>query len=277
MKIHLLKGKPKTSSGTKLRSALLKRSEHIAREEASQKASVVPLKRVDAPQRHGRITIKTNKIGDFRGKNPASHFDSETARLARAKRKIYNKKMPVLACNSCVYSANCPEFKAGYVCAYNELINSHSLETLEEQHEALKNIALAGMRRFHLATAMETLSGAPPSLELTETSALIFGMVKQYTETLNGTTEVTIEEGGVIGELFGGLGNLLGETTKAIENPPDLLPAVSADNPALANADESKVVVEVANDYIKMGLESSEDSAKSRKVQRKVIEATLSK
>jgi len=273
MKLNLLKGQPKTSSGLKLRSALLRKSEAVSREEAKKRqASPKPLKRIEppAPAINGRITIKTNKVGNFRGTNPTSHFDSEAAKLARAKRKIYNKQMPVLACNNCVYSATCPQFKAGYVCAYNELINSHSLQTQEEQREALRNLAEAGMRRFHLATAMETLSGAPPSLELTETSALVFGMVKQYTELENGMTEVTIEQGGVIGELFGGLDNLIGETTKAVENPPDALPVI--EGKPLALKEGAEVVREVADDYVKMGLENSEESGKSR---RKPVEVNL--
>ena len=41
----------------------------------------------------------------------------------RKPKKLYSKKYPKMACDSCQAAQKCPEYKAGYVCAYNKLFN----------------------------------------------------------------------------------------------------------------------------------------------------------
>jgi hypothetical protein len=148
--------------------------------------------------------------------------DSERMRKIRAMRKIYNKQMPTLACNSCAYASSCPQFKAGYECAFNPFLNSHKVETPEDLMNYMQDLVAANFRRAQQATIMETLSGGAPSLELTESLAMLFNMTRDLHDKMSEEgTSVTVEteDDSIIRRLFGSSENLLGETRKALKEP----------------------------------------------------------
>ncbi len=209
------------------------------------------------------LNISGDKRGMHHAFNPPS---SEQMRKTRAMRKLYNKAMPVLNCSTCAYATSCPQFKAGYECAFLPFLNSHSIQSREDLEEALNNLAEAGVRRAHLITMMETLSGERPSIETSEQLNLAFhqlaALKKLRDESDSTLVTATINgEGTIIGRIFGNLGNLMAHTKNAIDKPIDvqavnMLP-VSSDSPDLIAFSDAKseVDLELLKEHAKDELE----------------------
>ena len=188
------------------------------------------------PREEGKIKLKLefNRLGNRSGmhnrENPPS---SEHMSKIRAMRKIYNKQMPVLQCSGCAYSQQCPQFKAGYECAYLPFLNSHDIKNEDDLLDEMKNMATVSVRRAHLQTIMETLTGTAPSLEVSESHAMAFSQLKMLSETMTemGKTSLEIEaEGGsVISKIFGDLGSLIEDTAQQRLNPILVEPPLTID------------------------------------------------
>lgn len=196
------------NKGLKIRIKLKKVSEQASR--ASLPAA--PLSRIAADP-------NLNVAGDRRGlhnrENPPS---SERMKKIRAMRRFYSKAMPVLQCSACAFSSQCPQYRAGYECAFLPFLNSHKIETVEDMMFYMKELVGSNMRRAHLATLMETMTGASPSLETSEALNLAFEQLQKLHErsTEGGSTlEINDPDGTIIGRLFGGVDGLLASTKEA--------------------------------------------------------------
>ena len=205
-------------------------SQKIRRKELSSVNEVKALSRKDpAPLAAGpRTTVKVNISGNLRGMH--NHQDSERMRRIRGMRKFYNKAMPVLQCASCAFQSSCPQYKAGYECAFLPFLDSHSVESEKDLISYLKELVGANMRRTHFTLMAETLQGGAPSLETSEALNLAFTQVKSLHELMSESTDVTVEtdDSSIIGKLFGGLDKLMGATKEAMMHPIDVPTEASA-------------------------------------------------
>jgi hypothetical protein len=187
-----------------------------------------------------RTKVVLNVKGNLRGMGNANN--SEHMRKVRAMRQFYNKKMPVLSCSVCAYASTCPQFKAGYECAYLPFLKSHTIETERDLLEAAKELCSANMQRMHLATLAETLSGAAPSLETTEALTMVFQQLMKLHEVTSKSDEASLsietDDGNVIERIFGGFSDLLMTTRHAQANPIEVVPeqARLSNNPLDADA-----------------------------------------
>jgi hypothetical protein len=194
--------------------------------------------------------VKVNISGNLRGMhNKENPPTSEQMKVRRAMRKLWNKKMPSLQCSNCQLSAQCPQYKPGYVCAFEPFLNSHSIQDERDLMEYMKDLLSEGVKRAQQTLLMERLSGAKPSLETTEALAYLFNQMLQLHERMLKQDAVSLEiestDGTIIGNLFGNLEGLIGVTkeshekyidspmhsgeTKLIENTPvEELPVVHA-------------------------------------------------
>jgi hypothetical protein len=136
--------------------------------------------------------------------------------------------MPVLNCSTCAFASTCPQFKAGYECAYLPFLNAHKIETERDLLEAAKELCSANMHRMHLASLMETLSGGMPSVETTEAMNMVFmqlAKLKEMTDQANeASLSIETEDEGIVSRIFGGFNGLLNSTRQAQENPIEVLP-----------------------------------------------------
>lgn len=200
--------------GVSLKEAMHKQSEDVSRDELRPTRIPVP-----AGSTKVTLNITGNRRGMHNVDNPPS---SEVMAKNRAMRRLYNKKMPQLNCSNCQFSAQCPQFRAGYVCAFTPFLNSHKIETEEDLLFYAKEFLTVGIQRSQQAIIMERLTGAAPSLELTEGLAYQFNQLMQLYTTMQKANQVslTVESGdqGIISRLFGNLESLIGNTTKAKEN-----------------------------------------------------------
>jgi hypothetical protein len=209
---------------------------------ADLQQSLVPAKsRTEIATTSPKTKLTVNIKGNLRGMHNSG--DSEHMKKVRAMRRFYNKQMPQLACTSCAFASACPQFKAGYECAFLPFLNSHKIEDERDMLNALKDMASAGVRRMHLATIMETLTGGTPTLETTEALNLTFMQLAKLHEISSKSNEASLtvetEDGGIINRIFGGLGNLLDSTREAQTKPIEVLPE-QLENPV----DSSAVLVD---------------------------------
>lgn len=163
--------------------------------------------------------IKLNIKGNRRGMHAAG--DTDEARRRQAMRKLWNAKMPVMHCNNCAFSQQCPQYKAGYECAFNRFFDAHAIQNEQDLIFYAKQLCEQGVKRSQKMLLAEALSGGAPSLETTEALSIAFAQLMQLHDRVTESAEVEIEssDSTIIGKLFGGLDGLMSETDNAIANP----------------------------------------------------------
>lgn len=166
--------------------------------------------------------------------------DERTA-VRRAMRRLWNSKMPVMHCNNCAFSQQCPQFKAGYECSFNRFFMAHEIK---DEHDLIfyaKELAREGVTRAQKMILAETLSGGAPGLETTEALSIAFTQLMQLHDRVTDTAEVELEsaDGTIIGNLFSGLASLTRATDAAIENPVEM-PATASEALLLEDAGASE-------------------------------------
>ena len=165
------------------------------------------------PTTRVKLNVKGNRRGMHMQDNPP---DSEEMKRRRAMRRLWNKKMPSLHCSNCQFSAQCPQFKAGFECAFLPFLNSHRVENENDLLFYAKELCGEGVKRAQLMILMERLSGAKPDIDTTEALSHVFQQVmllhQRMTEKDEATLEVESTDGTIIGRLFGNLDKLLGQT-----------------------------------------------------------------
>ena len=217
-----------------------------------------------------RITFKgkvrLNKSGNMRGIHnqinpPSSEHMTEVRKKRGAMSKIFNRAMPVLQCSNCAFATSCPQYKAGFECAYLPMLNSHTIESETDLMNAMKNLCEASLSRVHRQAMMETLTGGMPSLETSEAFNIAFMQLNQlHTKMVEGdTAEVSIdtEDGTIIGRLFGGLDNLVDTTQEAHSHPVELAPQLTDTIDAQILAPSEDVNHELIKEHVKAELEVS--------------------
>ncbi len=157
-----------------------------------------------------------NKSGNRTG---MANSDPEKMRKVRALRRFYGKKMPNMQCSNCKFSATCPQYKAGYECAFTPMLKSHRIESEEDLVDYMRELVGANMRRAHQGLIMETLAGGDPSLETSEALNLAFGQLTKLFDLQRDADSVDVEiesnDSSIIGRVFGGLDELVDETEQA--------------------------------------------------------------
>lgn len=200
---------------------LNKKSDKVRRQEIVDAKTAAFAK---LPPLHADKSLVLNKSGDLRGlhmREIEGEELSDRMKRVRAMRRFYNKQMPVQQCNGCAFSAACPQYKAGFECAFLPYLNSHKIDTLDDVRHYMREMAAASMRRAHWLVTTETLSGGAPSLENSEAMGMAFNQLKElHTIESKSDDDLEIEiDGGIIGQIFGGLKHLVEDTKLAHAKP----------------------------------------------------------
>ena len=146
-------------------------------------------------------------------------------KAVRKPKKVYSKKYPKFACDTCYAAQKCPEYKAGYVCAYNDMFNRFDTRSMGDIIQAVQGIVEHNMTRMQRAMIMEVMNGTidPVTSQLMDTNIRYMQMLKQMYEfgspevlrqthiiRADGSEEKTTsitnpQSGGILERLFGGM------------------------------------------------------------------------
>ena len=169
----------------------------------------------------------------------------DNVRKIKAMRRFYNKQTPDLACNSCSFASSCPQYRAGYTCAFLPLLNSHKIESIEDVEFYLKELLASNLRRAHLTMMMETMSGGQPSLETSESLNLVYAQLNSLHERMkdsDASLEIESDDTSIVGRLFGDIGKLISDTKQASNEVIDVSPLTETQEDVTTEGDPSKPV-----------------------------------
>lgn len=156
-------------------------------------------------------------------------------------KQLYSSKYPKLSCDTCYAAAKCPEYKSGYVCAYNKMFNRFSTRDMGDIIQSMQGIVEYNMVRMQKAMIMETLNGTidPTVSGLMESNIRYMNMLKSMYENgsaevlkqtkvvkADGTEETTTsitnpQSGGIMEKLFGSLMNKNEPEKEIVDVKPD--------------------------------------------------------
>ena len=109
--------------------------------------------------------------------------------ISKKPKNIYSKKFPKFACDTCSAAANCPEYKAGYVCAYHKLFTGFDTRNLDDVISAMQGMANQNIARMQRAMVIETINGTtdPNVTSLIDQNMRIMDNIRRLYETKNTT------------------------------------------------------------------------------------------
>lgn len=85
----------------------------------------------------------------------------------RKPKNIYSDKYPKLVCDTCYKSGDCPQYKAGYVCAYDRALKKFDTRNLDDIIDAMQSMTNVNLQRMQRAMMFETMDGGMPTPEVT--------------------------------------------------------------------------------------------------------------
>lgn len=143
-------------------------------------------------------------------------------------KKLYSNKYPKMACDSCINAQKCPEYKAGYACAYNKMFERFNTRDMGDVIQAMQGIVDFSMMRLQRGMLTETLEGGLPDPSVTAMMNQTMGYLTQLQRMYesgsqevirqtkimraDGTQEMTTQvsnpqAGGILEKIFGDMGS----------------------------------------------------------------------
>lgn len=154
-------------------------------------------------------------------------------------KKLYSKKYPKLACDMCANAQVCPQYKAGYVCAFNKMFDRYNTRDMGDVIQAMQGITDLSMQRLQRAMIGETMNGGIPDPNVTQlmnqSMGLLSQMQKMYeygnqeiirqTRVLNsdGSQQTTTsisnpQSGGILERIFGNMNKDSADHSEDLDN-----------------------------------------------------------
>lgn len=143
----------------------------------------------------------------------------------RRPKDIYSSKYPKLNCDTCYKSGDCPEYKAGFVCAFDKMFKRFDTRNSEDVVEAMSSIVNHNLERLQRAMLFETMDGGMATPEVTgliDQNAKLLEKLQQLqqtraqtilqqrrtimsdgTETIENSMSLNPQEGGILSKIFG--------------------------------------------------------------------------
>ena len=143
----------------------------------------------------------------------------------RKPKNIYSKKYPKLNCNTCYKSGDCPEYKPGYVCAFDKMFKRFDTRNAEDVMDAMSSMINHNLERLQRAMMFEIMDGGMPTPEVTgliDQNAKLLEKLQQLrqlspqtiiqqrriytpdgTETIENSMSVNPSSGGILSQIFG--------------------------------------------------------------------------
>lgn len=187
------------------------------------------------PPKEGEVAPEIDDLDDEIFKeNDIIPVRDEKGRFLKGQRKVarpkkmYSNKYPKMSCDTCVNAQTCPEYKAGYVCAYNKMFERYNTRDMGDVIQAMQGIADYSLIRLQRAMINETMNGGLPdpavSQMMNQAMSLMAQMQRMYesgsqevikqTKVVrsDGTQEMTTQvsnpqAGGILERIFGDMGS----------------------------------------------------------------------
>ena len=143
-------------------------------------------------------------------------------------KKMYSNKYPKMSCDMCFNAQKCPEYKAGYVCAYNKMFERYNTRDMADIIQAMQGIVDFSLMRLQRGMLTEVMNGGLPDASVTGMMNQSMGYLAQLqrmyecgsqevirqTKVLrsDGTQEMTTQvsnpqSGGILEKIFGDMGS----------------------------------------------------------------------
>lgn len=143
-------------------------------------------------------------------------------------KKLYSNKYPKMACDSCINAQKCPEYKAGYACAYNKMFERFNTRDMGDIIQAMQGITEFSLVRLQRGMLTETMEGGLPDPNVTnmmnQTMGLLTQLQRMYESgsqevirqtkimRADGSQEMTTQvsnpqRGGILSQIFGDMGS----------------------------------------------------------------------
>ena len=143
-------------------------------------------------------------------------------------KKLYSNKYPKMACDSCINAQKCPEYKAGYACAYNKMFERFNTRDMGDIIQAMQGITEFSLVRLQRGMLTETMEGGIPDPNVTnmmnQTMGLLTQLQRMYESgsqevirqtkimRADGSQEMTTQvsnpqRGGILSQIFGDMGS----------------------------------------------------------------------
>lgn len=169
--------------------------------------------------------FKENGIEPVRDEN--GHFLKGQHSVLKPK-KMYSDRYPKMACDMCINAQRCPEYKAGYACAYNKMFERYNTRDMGDIIQAMQGITDLSVQRLQRAMVTETLQGGVPDPNVSQLMNQSMGLLMQLQRMYevgnqevirqtkimraDGTQEMTMQvsnpqQGGILERIFGNVGN----------------------------------------------------------------------
>ena len=160
-------------------------------------------------------------------RNEKGQFVKGQKKVKRPK-KMYSEKYPKMSCDMCFNAQRCPQYKAGYVCAYNKMFERYNTRDMGDIIQAMQGIVDFSLVRLQRGMMTETLEGGLPDPNVTgmmnQTMNLLSQLQRMYEcgsqEVLrqtkvtraDGSEEITTQvsnpqSGGILEKIFGDMGS----------------------------------------------------------------------
>ena len=143
----------------------------------------------------------------------------------RKPKNIYSKKYPKLNCDTCYKSGDCPEYKPGYVCAFDKMFKRFDTRNAEDVIDAMSSMINHNLERLQRAMMFEIMDGGMATPEVTgliDQNAKLLEKLQQIqqlsaqtiiqqrriytpdgTETIENSMSVNPSSGGILSQIFG--------------------------------------------------------------------------
>lgn len=126
-------------------------------------------------------------------------------KTVKKQKHIYSEKYPKLACSTCYAAQTCPEYKEGYVCAFNKMFKRFDCRKMEDILEAMQGMVNLNMERMQREAIFETLNGGMAGGTLTnlidQNMRLLMNMKQVYSANEAVVKQVrTIQADGTVQE-----------------------------------------------------------------------------
>lgn len=167
-------------------------------------------------EEHGIVPIRNDKGQLIKGQ-----------KVIHRPKQVYSKKFPKMSCDTCYNAQKCPEYRQGYVCAYNKIFSKFNTRDMADIIQAMQGIVGFSLERLQRSMLSEVMNGGVPTADTSslmhQTMTYLNQLKNMYengssevlkqTHTIysDGTQETTTQvtnpqSGGILMQIFGGMG-----------------------------------------------------------------------
>jgi hypothetical protein len=138
-------------------------------------------------KRHGIMAVRDESGKFLKGQQ-----------TVRKPRNIYSQLYPKLNCDTCYKSGECPQYQAGFVCAFDKMFKRFDSRNVDDVVESMQGMVNFNMERLQRAMIFETLDGGMPTAEVTGLIDQNVRLMEKMKDLISTAPKTVIEQRRVI-------------------------------------------------------------------------------